>query len=86
LKILVFAVLTRYRRTTSPTAASPENSVSPLISMTFPNRPIATKFGPERLKGAICPSSMSTSSSVMVSCRSTGGQYEGSDGSTMMGA
>jgi hypothetical protein len=74
LKILVFAVFTRYRRTTSPTAASPENAVSPLMSITLPNRPIATKFGPERWKGAIFPSSMSTSSSVMVVCRSVEGQ------------
>ena len=42
LKIRVFAVLTTYRRTTSPAAASSANSVSPLISMTLPYRPIAT--------------------------------------------
>jgi len=41
LKIRVFAVLTRYRRTTSPSAASPAKRASPLINMTFPNRPIA---------------------------------------------
>ena len=41
LKIRVFAVLTTYRRTTSPGAASAENDGSPLISMTLPNRPIA---------------------------------------------
>ena len=74
LKIRVFAVLTRYRRTTSPAAAWPANSVSPLISITLPNRPIAVKVGPDLRNGAMCPSSTSRSSRVRVSCRSAAGQ------------
>ena len=74
LKIRVFAVLTTYRRTTSPAAAWPENRVWPLISITLPYRPIATNVGPDRLNGAMCPSSTSRSSSVRVSSRSAAGQ------------
>src|SRR5205823_14211216 len=65
--------------TTSPRAASPENAVSPLISRTLPNRPMAVKVGPDRRKGAMWPPSTSRSSSVRVSCRSTAGQYDRSE-------
>ena len=58
----MFAVFTRYRRTTSPAAASPEKAVSPFTSMTFPNRPIAVNVGPERLEDASFPPSMRMSS------------------------
>ena len=74
LKIRVLAVSTKCMRTTSPTLASARYSVSPLISITLPNRPIAVKVGPERSNGAICPSSIRMSSSVIASWRSTGGQ------------
>ena len=48
LKMRVFAVFTRYRRTTSLAPPRPRTQVSPLISMTFPNLPMAMKFGPGR--------------------------------------
>ena len=50
LKMRVLAVSTRCSRTTSPTSASARYSVSPLISITLPKRPMAVKVGPERSK------------------------------------
>ena len=82
LKTRVFAVFTRKRRTTSPTAAWSEKWVCPFVSMTFPNRPIAVNVGPSRSNGAIWPCSIRRSSTVIVSWRSAGGQYDGSAGST----
>jgi hypothetical protein len=74
LKMRVLAVFTRCSRTTSPAITSSANSAWPLISIVLPNRPMAVNVGPERPKGTIFPSSIRTSSSVIVSSRSAGGQ------------
>ena len=65
LKIRVFAVLTRCSRTTSPSATLASRRSSPLTSSTLPKRPMAVNVGPDRLNGAIMPSSIRTSSSVI---------------------
>ena len=74
LKIRVLAVLTRWSRTTSPKATLASRRSSPFTSRTLPKRPMAVNVGPERLNGAIMPSSIRMSSSVIESCRSTRGQ------------
>jgi len=58
----------------APSRASSDGSVSPPISITFPNRPIAAYVVSARPKGATSPSSIRTSSSVRTTSRCAGGQ------------